>query len=148
MELNTFGALLKFALALEDAAVRFYEEGAEASQTEPLRGTLAALAQAGKRNRQRLERVRREHVNEMLLESVEGLKAGDYQVGAPVPSGACDGELRSSAVSLEAVAERFYREAADRLSIPEVVRSFLRLADGHARTGNQLKGVPQDGCSE
>lgn len=141
MELNTFGALLKFALALEDAAERFYREAAPTAETEALKGSFAALAQAAKSNMQRLERVRREHVNEMLLESVEGLKAGDYQLGAPVPPTTCDAGLTSAAAGLEAGAERFYREAADRLSIPEVVRSFLKLADGHARAGARLQEV-------
>jgi len=74
MELNTFGALLKFALELEEAAARFYEGAANAARDEALRNALAARAESAKKNTQRLERVRREQVNEMLLESIEGLR--------------------------------------------------------------------------
>ena len=137
MELNTFGALLKFALGLEDAAARFYEEAAQAARDDALRSALAARAESTKRNRQRLERVRREQVNEMLLESIEGLREGDYRPAAD-PSALDD--LTASAAELESACERFYRDAAERLSIPEVVRSFQRLADAHARSRAQLGG--------
>ena len=138
MELNTFGALLKFALELEDGAARFYGEAAEAARDEALRGALAARAESTKRNRQRLERVRREQVNEMLLESIEGLRESDYR---PAADPSALGDLTASAAELESACERFYRDAAERLSIPEVVRSFQRLADAHARSRAQLGGT-------
>lgn len=146
MDLNTFGALLRFALELEETAVRFYEEAAKAAQGETLRHSFAECAEAASKNQRTLERVRREQVNEMLLESIEGLRDGDYQVGAAASAGMGDGELTSSAAQLEAGMERFYRNAADRLSIPEVVRSFARLADGHARNRSQL-GTTRQGRS-
>ncbi len=141
MELNTFGALLKFALELEDAAARCYEEAAQAARDEALRSALAARAESTKRNRQRLERVRREQVNEMLLESIEGLRESDYRPAADPAPGAAGEDLTASAAELESACERFYRDAAERLSIPEVVRSFQRLADAHARSRAQLGGA-------
>ena len=148
MELNTFGALLKFALELEDAAARFYEEGVKAARDEALRSGFAARVEWAKKNRQRLERVRREQVNEMLLESVEGLRESDYRAGGDASPGAADRELTASAAELESVCERFYRDAAERLSIPEVVRSFQRLADAHARSRAQLGGAQQTSLSD
>ncbi len=147
MDLNTFGALLRFALELEETAVRFYQEAAKAARGETLRHSFAACAEAASKNRRTLERVRREQVNEMLLESIEGLRDGDYHVSAAASAGMGDGELTSSAAQLEATVERFYRNAADRLSIPEVVRSFARLADGHARTRSQLETTQQGSSS-
>jgi rubrerythrin len=138
MELNTFGALLKFALELEEAAARFYEGAANAARDEALRNALAARAESAKKNTQRLERVRREQVNEMLLESIEGLRESDYRAGGDASPGAGDDDLTASAAALEAACERFYRDAAERLSIPEVVRSFRRLADAHARNRAEL----------
>jgi len=141
MELNTFGALLKFALELEEAAARFYEGAAKAAGDEVLRNALAARAASAKKNTQRLERVRREQVNEMLLESIEGLRESDYRAGEDASPGAADDDLAASAAALEAACERFYRDAAERLSIPEVVRSFRRLADAHARNRAQPGGT-------
>jgi len=141
MELNTFGALLKFALELEEAAARSYDEAAKAARDEALRSGLAARAESARKNRQRLERVRREQVNEMLLEPIEGLRESDYRAGGDASPAAADDDLTASAAELEAACERFYRDAAERLSIPEVVRSFQRLADAHARNRAQLGGT-------
>jgi rubrerythrin len=141
MELNTFGALLKFALELEEAAARFYEKAAKAARDEAPRSGLAARAESARKNRQRLERVRREQVNEMLLESIEGLRESDYRAGGDASAAAADDDLTASAAELEAACERFYRDAAERLSIPEVVRSFQGLADAHARNRAQLGGT-------
>ncbi len=80
MELTTFGAALKFALDQEAALAGFCAEAAAASE-EPLRGILRELAASGDVNRRKLEQVRRQQVNEMLLEAIQGLDTEDYQFG-------------------------------------------------------------------
>src|SRR5574340_796544 len=124
MELTTFGAVLKFALEQEAALAGLYAAAAEAGRELP-----AELAANGERNRKRLELIRRQQVNEMLLEAVQGLDTEDYRLDAG------DAARLEAA---EATLERFYREAAARLSLPEVVRSFGRLAEEHAQTRARL----------
>jgi len=137
MELNTFGALLKFALDLEAALARFYSEAQAAATGESLQGIFVELASAGERNRKRLEQVRRQQVNEMLLESMQGLHADDYRVDLD----AGGSELPRTAIHAEIRLERFYRDAAARLSLPEVARSFRRLAEAHAQSERKLSSL-------
>ena len=129
MELTTFGAVLKFALEQEAALAGLY--AGAAANAGPARDLLSELAANGDRNRKRLEQIRRQQVNEMLLEAVQGLDTSDYRPGA-------GGEARAAVMVAEATLERFYLEAAGRLSLPEVVRSFGKLADGHAQAQARL----------
>jgi hypothetical protein len=126
MELITFGAVLKFALD-QEAALAGFCAGAATASAEPLRGVLADLAARGDANRRKLEQIRRQQVNEMLLEAIQGLNAADYQPDLSA------GDARTAAAGAETKLECFYRDAAARLSLPEAGRSFRRLADGHAQ---------------
>lgn len=144
MELTTFGALLKFALELEGKAAALYEEAAQIAREAETREGFEAWAVAGKKNRKKLERIRRENINEMLLESIEGLQADDYGVKEqPSQEGMGDDELLALALQLEGALERFYREAAERLSLPEVERGFAGLAEAHAQRKAELEEVQQ-----
>jgi hypothetical protein len=131
MELTTFGAVLKFALDQEAALAGFCAAAAAASG-EPLRDILSDLAVSGDTNRRKLEQIRRQQVNEMLLEAIQGLDTDDYQLGLAAGNG------RAAVTSAEAKLECFYRDAAARLSLPEAVRSFAKLADGHAQALSRL----------
>ena len=125
MELGTFGAIMGFALALEERAAAFYDAAAQAT------GGVAyqELARNARKRAARVERARREGVNEMILEPIEGLDGAGYAVGAEVLSSAEPWEAR--ATDLEAESARFYRDAAAKLPIRQVVRLFGRLADEH-----------------
>jgi hypothetical protein len=120
MELNTLGAVVRFAISLEMQADSRYVEWELARASD----SVSEARAAAQRNLRALERIRREQVNEMLLEALTGLDSDEYELEAGAAI---------SASSLESGLERFYRAAAARLSIPEVARSFARLADQHAR---------------
>lgn len=141
MELTTFGGLLKFALELERAATQFYGEAAEAAPELGLKAGFEELITEGKKDKQRLERLRRESVNEMLLESFQGLEGDDYRVELKPSPEMGDDELLALALQLEGVLERFYCDAAGRLSLPEVARGFERLAKEHAQRKVKLEEI-------
>ncbi len=122
MELGTFGAVLKFALELEERAATFYEAGAEGGLAE----VFGDLARGSRKRVRRLEQARRELVNEMILESITELDEEEYRVELDV--GAEEPERLRQARALEETAARFYRDAASRMPIREVVRLFERLA--------------------
>jgi len=83
-------------------------------------------ARGTRKRLRRLERARREMISEMLLESIVGLESDNYAVA---PDGESDeGALSRQAQYLEATCARFYRDAAAKLPIKEVVRVFERLA--------------------
>jgi rubrerythrin len=122
MELGTFGAIVSFAIALEERAAAFYDAAAGAAQSEPF----SELAQGSHKRLERLTRARQELVTEMILESITGLAEESYSVALdPNADGA---GLMGQARTLEDTSARFYQDAADKLPIREVVRLFQRMA--------------------
>src|SRR5690606_20328561 len=71
VELNSFGSVLSFAIALEVQLRNIHDEAGNKDA--------AAIAE---KNRQKLERVRRENVVEITLEPIEGLDVANYVIGA------------------------------------------------------------------
>ena len=132
MQLGTFGAIMGFAMSIEDRSAAFFEQAARAEMA----ATFALLARESSRRRKRLERARRELVSEMILESITGLNGDDYRV--TVDPGTADGEVLRQALAMEETAARYYRDAAAKMPIREVVRLFERLAQENDRRLAQL----------
>ena len=135
MELGTFGAIFRFAIELEQQTVVFYEAAAQGTLEEPFE----ELA-LGSRNRpKRLEQARREGVAEMILESIEGLDSSSYNVD--LTPRADTSQRLHQAIALEGATGRFYREAAAKMPIQEIVRLFQQLAEENAHRQAQLAGL-------
>ncbi len=125
MELGTFGAILRFAIELEQRAAAFYEQSAQAGG-----GALfEEMAQGARKRVGRLEQARREGVAEMILESISGLDGDRYTIS--LDPGADEAGRLAQARALEEAATRFYQDAAVKLPIREVSRLFQRLAQDH-----------------
>ncbi len=134
MELGTFGAILRFAVELEQRGAEFYEAAAR-GEVETL---FRELAQGARKRVARLEQARREGVAEMILESITGLDGGAYAVALDPEADAAT--LRVQARTLEETAARFYRDAAAKLPIREVARLFQRLAQEHESGSERVRG--------
>lgn len=113
MALNTFGAILAYAIDLE-ARLRDYYQAA---------GENARSADADKR-RQNLERVRRENVTEIKLEPIEGLDEADYALNL----GDTSAEGQAAA---ERIAAQFYVDVAPKINVREAQRALERCAKQH-----------------
>ncbi|MBN1485146.1 MAG: hypothetical protein JXA37_10515 [Chloroflexia bacterium] len=124
MTLGTFGAILGFALEIEAQAAALYESEAGADSSE----LFQELARQTRKRQGRLERARREGVQEMILEPIQGLDRADY--GLELPAGA--GPLQQ-ALALEERAVRFYRAAASNMPLRGVARLLQRLAEESAQ---------------
>src|SRR5262245_22955982 len=111
--LNTFGAILTYAIELE-AALRDYYTSA---------GDSARAADADKR-RSNLERVRRENVTEIKLEPIEGLHEADYVLNLSDTSAA--GQKAN-----EQAAARFYADVAPKINVREAQRALERCGRQH-----------------
>jgi hypothetical protein len=111
--LNTFGAILTFAIELEGQIAEYYR-----AMGSP------RAADADKR-RSNLERVRRENVTEIKLEPIEGLDEGDYTLNLADVSAA-------GQQAVEATAARFYADTAPKLNVREAQRALERAARQHA----------------
>lgn len=131
MELGTFGAILRFAMELEQRAGDFYEQATGA--------TFHDLARGSRKRLSRLERARREMVSEMILESITGLEGDAYNVD--LDPQADEVELLRQARILEQTCARFYQDAADKMPIREVIRLFQRLARESQKRNAQLMEV-------
>ena len=132
MELGTFGAILGFAMELEQQAADFYERWA----ADGLEEVFLELARGSRKRLARLERARREMVTEMILESITGLDGDTY--GVNLDSEIDEAGLLRQAWTLEETSARFYRDAADKMPIREVVRLFQRLVRENEQRQAQL----------
>ncbi|MDH7504692.1 MAG: ferritin family protein [Candidatus Acetothermia bacterium] len=139
MELTTFGALLRFGIELEGRAAELYRDWARAARGDKTKSVLEELARAAERHRQRLERERRENISEMLLEPVHEMRADGYRLELRPSAEGRDAELLELAQRAEEVLEQFYRDAAARLSVPEVARGLLKLAERHGSHRVELR---------
>ena len=125
MELNKFGVILKFALDMEERAAEFYEaagNAAPALQRE-------SAGREARKNVLRLQRIRRELVNEMLLEPISGF---DYPLPPPSPKAGADAaEIARHEERLRTFRRNFYRTAAGKIETvsPAVSQAFIRMAE-------------------
>jgi hypothetical protein len=125
MELNKFGVILKFALDMEERAAEFYEAAGNAAPSLQRK----SAGQEARKNVLRLQRIRRELVNEMLLEAISGF---DYPLPPPLPkAGAEEEEIARHEEALRIFRRDFYRTAARKIEIvsPAVSQVFIKMAD-------------------
>jgi len=111
--LNTFGAIMTFAIDLEARLAAYYRQNGDA----------ARAAEADKR-RINLERVRRENVTEIKLEAIEGLNEADYALNLDDVS--LDGKR-----AVERTAARFYADVAPKINVREAQRALERAGKQH-----------------
>jgi hypothetical protein len=112
--LNTFGAILTFAIELE-AQIHQYYVGIGARER----------AAAADKRRDKLERVRRENVLEITLEPIAGLDETNYVLNFDDPSEA--GQQR-----IEIAAVRFYEDVAPTINVRQAQRALERCGKEHA----------------
>jgi len=133
MELGTFGAIMRFAIELEQQAAAFYESGARGDTESVFR----RLARQSRKRARRLERARRESISEMILESIVGLEAENYIVDAD-PELDRDARL-AQGIALEQVQARYYNEAGEKIPILGVARLFRRMAEENEKRRKSLE---------
>jgi rubrerythrin len=80
VELGTFGAIIKFALNLENAASTFYESAIKLIANQTINDLFDKLYQRKQKRIQLLTRVRRENITETILEHITGLTSDDYEL--------------------------------------------------------------------
>jgi hypothetical protein len=112
--LNTFGAILTYAIDLETRLRDYYHK---AGNTE--------RASASDDRRSKLERVRRENVLEITLEPIEGLDEVDYTLNLNDTSPA-------GQQTIEDIAARFYNDVAPKINVREARRALERCGKQHA----------------
>ena len=129
-------AVLKFAADIEEVSSVFYKDAAEKSGRADL---FTDFAREGEKLLKTVERTRRELVNEMMLEPIEGLYAELPNLAVP----AGPGQVLKKAVELETDAVAFYTDAGSAVKsfASPVSRAFKRIAEQRAKRKEKLEAL-------
>lgn len=117
-ELNTFGAVLTYAIEIETLLRDAYRESGKDAE-----------AKAADQRRHRLERTRSEHVLEITLEPIHGLNVSDYVTLH---------DASADLVEKEAAATAFYNDASPKINVRQAQRVLQRCAREHAAQSKSL----------
>jgi hypothetical protein len=117
--LNTFGAILSYAIDLETRLRDYYQAA----------GNTGRAAEADRR-RSNFERVRRENVTEIKLEPIEGLDEADYALNLNDTSAA-------GQQAVERIAAQFYADVAPKINVREAQRALERASRQHGEMATQ-----------
>lgn len=112
-ELNSFGAVLSYAIQLEANLQVYYQTLGNAER-----------AKEAEKRKTKLERVRRENVVEITLEPIEGLNETDYTLNLEDTS--AEGQR-----AVEQIAARFYADAAPKINVLQARRALERCGTEH-----------------
>ena len=139
MDLGTFGAIMKFALEVENEVANFYESVKEKAKDQELIDIFDSLTKRGHKRVKTIERVRRENVTEMILEQITGLDSDTYKPVTSLPDTIDDNTLRGIAAEVEKKLQSFYAEAGVKIEfLSEVAYSFELLAEANEEANERL----------
>ena len=142
MELVTVGAVLTYAIRLEGHSGDFYEEAASLTRGLRVREAFLSLAEAKRKRKKVVERSRREFVNEMLLEPIEGLEGSDALLETELSAGLDSRAILQLATELEESSQKQYLDAAAKIShLPQLARVFRKLGQGNAEHRSNLDSL-------
>jgi rubrerythrin len=128
MPLENFGSILNFAEELESQDQQFYAVAVNNPACTAYRTLFAELGADAVRNLEEVRRIRRENVTEMILEPVRDFTRGPFCEACAGAAGMGADEALEAATRLEARADRYYVEAAEKLkALSEVARSLKAL---------------------
>ena len=109
-ELTSFGTLLSFALALEEAAGKLAQAALDREDCASWSDALSTTVKKHAKRHKSLERLRRERLNEVVLQPVKGMAREEYL--PPEALGATPAEAAAAVSTAEMVSARFYDDAA------------------------------------
>lgn len=113
--LNTFGAILTFAIELEGQLSDYYQKLGNEDR-----------AKSAQKRQKKLERVRRENVLEITLEAIDGLDKSNYVL-------ALADDSEAGQAGAEAIAAKFYEDVAPKINVRQAQRALERCGKEHAK---------------
>lgn len=139
MQLGTFGAILKYAIEIEDAATQYYGELAKKAP-DATKASIYEIFNSSKRNKQTLEKTRRMELQEMVLEAITGIDTLNYEVKFDIPVDFYTG--LNDAIEIEKKASVFYLESSKKLSfLPNAKRTLEKLSKERATRIEFIKSL-------
>jgi hypothetical protein len=144
MELGTFGAVLGYALDIEQRSSAFFEETVDRVAGQDVRAVFEAIMLKGQRRIRNLMRVRRENVTEMILEPISDLNSDNYPLKTGASPDADDAALIGIAAALQDTLKEFFVDAAAKISfLPEASYEFEDLASEHGEDAALLRQLTE-----
>jgi len=122
MELNSFGAVMGFAIEVEKKLCEYYQTASDTLKEE----VFINLAKEQSKAITAMERTRRENVAEMILVAIQGIREEDFTMDITVPPSAQ--EAKQKAIALETIAIQFFQLASEKIGVDDVERFFKKLA--------------------
>ena len=122
MNLNQFGAVMTFAIELEENLAKFYVQASEINKE--LKDKFEKRAKDAKSRKKKLEKSRREKVTEIILEPIEGLNPQDFVLDLS----SYDPE---NIKSIENTVAKFFDLAHQKINVFESKRVLKRCAQQH-----------------
>ncbi|MEZ4669404.1 MAG: hypothetical protein R3E39_15975 [Anaerolineae bacterium] len=111
--LNTFGAILTYAIELEGRLADYYKQAG------------SEQANAANKRRGKLERARSLYVLEITLEPIDGLDEANYTMNLTDTSAA-------GQKAVAAIAARFYADVAPRINVRDAQRTLEKCGKEYA----------------
>jgi len=139
-DINTFGALMRFAITLEDYSAQQYAKAAQAGGSEQMKEALGELQAKHEKRRLRLEEAFRLKLNEVTIEPVTTLNKLDYLVEVGDITSKSMDEAKALLKKVEETSAKFYTDSAA-YSEPiarEVMRLFQRMAKENGKMAGGL----------
>lgn len=128
-----------FAAEIVRQGEETYRVAVEMAKDPGLRDGLKDLLTEETKNRSLMERTRREHVTEMILEPISGLHQEEYEIRVEIPQQAEDADLLKIALMREEGEMRFFNDCAARIPLPEVAGIFRKVARKKGSNVKKLK---------
>lgn len=130
LDLGTFGAVMKFAMELESIATGFYKSAFSKTTDVDLGSLLEKLGIRSTKRNKILERVRRENVTEMILESIANLDSDSYTMKTDIPENPDIKSLLGICIGVEENRFKFFTQSSAKIGfLIEAADTFERLAD-------------------
>jgi rubrerythrin len=140
MALTTFGAIMTFAAEMVRQTEEVYRSAVQKARDPALGDVLKELLAEEGKNRSLMERTRREHVTEMILEPISGLDQEAYEIKPGSEEQAGDADLLRDSVAREETEARFFRDCSAKIPLPEVAGIFRKIARKKDANIARLKG--------
>ena len=123
MQLNQFGAVMTFAIEMEDKLTTFYQEAAAKGGSNA--AELSERADSSAKRSKRILKSRQNDVTEITLEPIAGLDEADYALDLSATSA-------TAINAAEEIVKKFYTEAAPKINVRESRRVLERCLKEHA----------------
>lgn len=120
MTLNQFGAVMTFAVDLENRLVNFYEKASTSESNYELKMEYKQRAVDSKTRQKKLEKSRRENVTEIILEPIEGLNEPNLNL-----------DSFENFNQIETSVAQFYLDASDKINVLEAKRVLKKCYKQH-----------------